>query len=136
MKQLNYHTTMITEPLLLRQQNNFKVIRAPGSDITKRSPYREQVWIEWENQNPELTTNIIYPILKRFISGENILNGRIISEDIDTDLPYYTIQSNETTLILVGLNNDDQKYLMLACKHMGLQCVPPSTPRRFCCCCS
>jgi len=83
-------TTMITEPLLLRQQNNFKVIRAPGSDITKRSPYREQVWIEWENQNPELTTNIIYPILKRFISGENILNGRIISEDIDTDLPYYT----------------------------------------------
>jgi len=129
---------MMTEPLLLRRQKNsdFKVIRAPSSYITKMSPYLEQVWNEWENQNPELTTNIIYPILKKFSSGENIINGRIPCEDTDTTTPdYYTIQSNETTLILVGLNNEDQKYLMLACRQMGLQCIPPSPPKRLLCCC-
>jgi hypothetical protein len=101
------------------------------------SPYLDKVWNEWENEHSELTTNMIYPILKKFISGENIPSGRIVSEDdIDTSLPYYTIQMNESTLILIGLNIDDQKYLMLACKQMGLQCIPPDPPRRrMCCCC-
>jgi len=56
--------------------------------------------------------------------------------DLDNALPYYTIQINETTLILIGLKSDDQKYLMLACKQMGLQCIPPDPPKRgmFCCC--
>ena len=129
----------MTEPLL-NNNGEYKVIRGPSSDITKRSPYLEQVWNEWENQNSELTTNIMYPTLKRFTSGENILNGRIYSED-DADsittLPIYNVQVNETTLILVGLNKDDQKYLMIACRQLGLQCIPPATrsPGIFCCCC-
>ena len=127
----------MTEPLLLRQnKGNYKVIRTISSDITRMSPYLAQVWNEWENENSELTTNMIYPILKKFVSGENIRNGRIHSEDTDTALPYYTIQMNETTLILVGLNSDDQKYLMLACKRMGLQCIPQDPQKRgMCCCC-
>jgi hypothetical protein len=129
----------MTEPLLRQNKGNFKVIRTPGSDITKMSPYLEKVWNEWENENSELTKNMIYPILKKFISGENIPSGRIIdnlSEDLDNALPYYTIQINETTLILIGLKSDDQKYLMLACKQMGLQCIPPDPPKRgmFWCC--
>ena len=129
----------MTEPLLRRNKGNFKVIRTPSSDITRTSPYLEKVWNEWENENSELTTNMIYPLLKKFISGENIPSGRIINtflEDTDNALPYYTIQQNETTLILIGLNSDDQKYLLLACKQMGLQCIPPDPPKRgmFCCC--
>ena len=126
----------MTEPLLRQNKGNYKVLRTPSTDITRRSPYLEKVWNEWENQNSELTTNMIYPILKKFISGENIQNGRINSEDTDIALPYYTIQMNETTLILVGLHSDDQKYLLQACKQMGLQCIPPDPPRRgMCCCC-
>ena len=127
----------MTEPLLRQNKGNYKVIRTISSDITRMSPYLDKVWNEWENEHSELTTNMIYPILKKFISGENIPSGRIVSEDdIDTSLPYYTIQMNESTLILIGLNIDDQKYLMLACKQMGLQCIPPDPPRRrMCCCC-
>ena len=128
----------MTEPLLRQNKGNYKVIRTISSDITRMSPYLDKVWNEWENEHSELTTNMIYPILKKFISGENIPSGRIVSEDIDIDtsLPYYTIQMNESTLILIGLNIDDQKYLMIACKQMGLQCIPPDPPRRgMCCCC-
>ena len=128
----------MTEPLLRQNKGNYKVIRTISSDITRMSPYLDKVWNEWENEHSELTTNMIYPILKKFISGENIPSGRIVSEDIDIDtsLPYYTIQMNESTLILIGLNSDDQKYLMIACKQMGLQCIPPDPPRRgMCCCC-
>ena len=128
----------MTEPLLRQNKGNYKVIRTISSDITRMSPYLDKVWNEWENEHSELTTNMIYPILKKFISGENIPSGRIVSEDIDIDtsLPYYTIQMNESTLILIGLHSDDQKYLMIACKQMGLQCIPPDPPRRgICCCC-
>ncbi len=128
----------MTEPLLLKNKSNYKVIRTISSDITRMSPYLEKVWNEWENEHSELTTNMIYPILKKFISGENIPSGRIVSEDIDIDtaLPYYSIQMNQSTIVLIGLNRDDQKYLMLACKQMGLQCIPPDPPRRgMCCCC-
>ena len=128
----------MTEPLLRQNKGNYKVIRTISSDITRMSPYLDKVWNEWENEHSELTTNMIYPILKKFISGENIPSGRIVSEDIDIDtsLPYYTIQMNESTLILIGLHSDDQKYLMIACKQMGLQCIPPDPPRRgMCCCC-
>ena len=52
----------MTEPLL-NNNGEYKVIRGPTSDITKRSPYLEQVWNEWENENSELTTNIMYPTL-------------------------------------------------------------------------
>lgn len=129
----------MTEPLLRQNKGNFKVIRTPSSDITRTSPYLEKVWNEWENENRELTTNMIYPILKKFISGENIPSGRIINtflEDTDNTLPYYTIQVNETTLMLIGLKRDDQKYLLLACKQMGLQCISSDLPKRgmFCCC--
>ena len=123
-----------TEPLLLRQnKGNYKVIRTISSDITRMSPYLDKVWNEWEIENSELTTNMIYPILKKFISGENIPSGRITPED--TALPYYTIQMNESTLILIGLNRDDQTYLRLACKQMGLQFIPPDPPKRGMCCC-
>ena len=125
----------MAEPLLRQNKGNYKVIRTISSDITRMSPYLDKVWNEWENEHSELTTNMIYPILKKFISGENIPSGRIVSEDIDTSLPYYTIQMNESTLVLIGLNSNDQKYLMIACKQMGLQCIPPDPPRRWMCCC-
>jgi hypothetical protein len=129
---------MTEEPLLRQNRGNFKVIRKSSSEITKMSPYLEKVWNEWETENSELTKNMIYPFLKKFISGENIPSGRIdaFSEDLDNALPYYTIQMNETTLVLIGLKIDDQKYLQLACKQMGLQCIPPDPPKRgmFCCC--
>ncbi len=122
----------MTEPLLLRNnKGNYKVIRT----VPKMSPYLATVWKEWENEHSEFTANIIYPILKKFLSGETIRHGRIDASSEDT--PYYAIQINESTLVLIGLNSDDQKYLLLACKQMGLQCIPPDPrfKRETCCCC-
>lgn len=82
-------------------------------DITN-SPFYDIVWNDWENKYTEFTKNIFYPILKKFVMGNNI--GRI--EPYERQ--YYIIQENESTLILKGLSNDDRKQVHLLCDKIGL----------------
>ena len=78
------------------------------------SPFYDIVWNDWENKYTEFTKNIFYPILKKFVMGNNI--GRI--EPYERQ--YYVIQENENTLILKGLGNDDRKHVHLLCDKIGL----------------
>jgi len=78
------------------------------------SPFYDIVWNDWENKYTEFTKNIFYPILKKFVMGNNI--GRI--EPYEQQ--YYVIQENENMLILKGLGNDDRKHVHLLCDKIGL----------------
>ena len=78
------------------------------------SPFYDIIWNDWENKYTEFTKNIFYPILKKFVMGDNI--GRI--EPYEQQ--YYVIQENESTLILKGLDNDDRKHVHLLCDKIGL----------------
>jgi hypothetical protein len=83
------------------------------NDITN-SPFYDIVWNDWENKYAEFTKNIFYPLLKKFVMGNNI--GKIKPYKNQ----YYIIQENENTLILKGLSNYDRKQVHLLCDKIGL----------------
>ena len=113
----------------LLQNNDCNVIRK-NTHNTSMSPYYDIVWNDWEQSHSKLTTNIFYPILKKFVNGDDIVSGEIESGENQ----YYVLQENKTTLILKGLNRDDRKQLHLLCDNIGLQFSPPLTYGEWICC--
>ena len=93
----------------IRQNWNNHIING----ITK-TPYYDTVWSDWENKYAEFTKNVFYPILKRFVMGNNI--GQIESYKNQ----YHIIQEDERTLILKGLDNADRKQVHRLCDNIGL----------------
>ena len=115
----------------LLQNNDCTIIRK-NTHKTSMSPYYDIVWNDWEQSNRKLTTHIFYPILKKFVNGDDIVSGQIDS----CDHQYYVSQENKTTLILKGLDSNDRKQLHLLCDNIGLQFSPPLTNVEWICCCS
>ena len=112
----------MNEPLLQNKDKDCNIIRK-NTHKTSMSPYYDIVWNDWEQSNIKLTTNTFYPILKKFVNGDDIVSGEIESGEHQ----YYVLQENKTTLILKGLNSDDRRQLHLLCDNIGLQFSSPLT---------
>jgi hypothetical protein len=113
----------------LLQKNDCIVIRK-NTHKTSMSPYYDIVWNDWEQSHSKLTTNIFYPILKKFVNGDDIVSVQIES----CEHQYYISQENKTTLILKGLHSEDRKQVHLLCDNIGLQFSPHLTYEEWICC--
>jgi len=84
-----------------------------NSDIAN-SHFYDIIWKDWETTYAKFIQNIFYPILKKFIMGESILQ-------INNYQSYYhVIPQNENILILKGLDGGLRKEVHLLCDKMGL----------------